>query len=160
MSESPLENLSDEPIETLQTELEKVQRAIQVLRDYEYDIVLTMVTKMEAKKSTLPDGTVIEKHRAITRRWDGPGLVRAVARTAAEQAIRGKITGEPLPDNVAEVVGAIAQEINATLQISYGRIGALSDVGIDADEYAEKSPGRWSIKKVHIPQTDISPKAS
>jgi hypothetical protein len=139
----------------MMAKLTELQDSIRVLRDEEYDLILAITNKMAKKKVELSDGSVIERSRSINRKWDGPALVSQVARRAAEKALRGNVSGEPLPEPLPEIVGAIVGDLNKTLAISYGRLGALSEIGIDADEYAEKSPGRWSVKKVQAAQTDI-----
>lgn len=80
-------------------------------------------------------GLIGVKYGAERKQWDHDGLTSAVV-NANLAALNGEIPSDPF---------TVARWITAAAAPSYWRVGILADLGVDADDYCTRLPGRASV---------------
>lgn len=103
---------------------------------------------------TTTDTLRIERHRTTERKaWDHAGWqrdVRAkVLQAAGLKGAEGVITadGEVLP---ATVLYDLLSQVEAAHGSAAPKVTSLRALGLDARDYCESSPGRWTVKVIRM----------
>lgn len=99
-----------------------------------------IVRLMEDKKQTFDEVGVVEKKTAITRKWDSEGLMKHLVRTSLDPDGTGEIT----LDNVFALIENLKSALPLTGSLGW-RVTELSKMGIDTDQFCDKTYGRTSL---------------
>lgn len=118
-----------------------VRRGMKALGRLEDDIEDALYLAIPGKSTEVEGVGLVEKKRGGYRKtWDHDALLRLVTARARDERRFDEATGEYEAE--AE---AVSRVLSACAGIGYWRVGALTERGIDADEYCERVEGRPSI---------------
>jgi hypothetical protein len=123
--------------------LAKVRDIRQKLHDVEQYIEREAAVRMGQKRVEWQQGFAVRRKTAKKVTWLSDDLARQVALTAMVDE-NGELPDGPTQQAVSAVVSAICNAAS----FGYWRVGQLSLLGIEADEYKHSEPGRWTVEVV------------
>jgi hypothetical protein len=126
----------DELVEAL---LDTRERIIQ-LREHEQFLVSEIHDAAPGRKTETSFG-LVEVSKRRNRRWDHDELTKHVVSRALDERHIDPDTGEVEPSWVV-----VTRALRECAGISYWRIGALRDRGLDPDEFAETTSEARSVR--------------
>ena len=126
----------DELVEAL---LDTRERIIQ-LREHEQFLVSEIHDAAPGRKTETEHG-LVEVSKRRNRRWDHDELTKHVVSRALDERHIDPDTGEVEPSWVV-----VTRALRECAGISYWRIGALRDRGLDPDEFAETTSEARSVR--------------
>jgi hypothetical protein len=116
-------------------ELREVRKA---LADWEAELSEWLAEALGFNTLTLDDGKEVTVRRGTTRKtWDHDQLLRVVLARSRDERVIDPETGEA--EDLAE---ATLRVLTDCAHIDYWRKGALSERGLDVDEFCETTAGR------------------
>jgi hypothetical protein len=126
----------DELVEAL---LDTRERIIQ-LREHEQFLISEIHDAAPGRKTETSFG-LVEVSKRRNRRWDHDELTKHVVSRALDERHIDPDTGEVEPSWVV-----VTRALRECAGISYWRIGALRDRGLDPDEFAETTSEARSVR--------------
>ena len=129
-------------VEQLTQELLETREKIAQLRDHEKLLVAEIHETATERKTETSFGRV-ETSKRFNRRWDHDEVVRHLTRVALDQRQVDPETGELLDIPTWERVTAALRDCAG---ISYWKITALKDYGLDPDEFSETTSASLSVR--------------
>jgi hypothetical protein len=121
--------------------LAKVREIRQKLHTVEQFIEREAAQRMGQKRVEWPQGFAVRHKTAKRVTWLSDDLARQVALSAMVDE-NGALPDEPVQQAVSAVVSAICNAAS----FGYWRVGQLSLLGIEADEFRHSEPGRWTVE--------------
>lgn len=131
----------------LQGDTEQLLQGLEYLKSIKRDLdTLIRATEddivrlMDDKKMVFDGIGVVEKKTAVTRKWDSEGLLKHLVRTSLDPEGTGEIT----LDAVFGLIENLKMVLPLTSSLGW-RVTELTKLGIDTDEFSEKTFGRTGL---------------
>ena len=131
-------------IEHLLDELVTTRAAIAAYRDQEKQIIELIHEAAPKRKFEVAGLGLVQVATSRNRKWDNDDTMRHVVARALDERPIDPDTGELLDQRPTWEV--VADVIMRCAGIGYWRVGALRDLGLDPDEFAETTSTSKSVR--------------
>jgi hypothetical protein len=111
-----------------------------LLREVENDVARLL----PEKKMAIDNIGQVERRTSITRKWESESLLTSILK----ETLTDKETGELSPQVLARVDAVLKAALPLTGSLGW-RITGLQAIGIDPDEYCDKTFGRQTIQIIN-----------
>lgn len=126
----------------------QIQQARIKLQDVERYVELECAMALTGDMTEAP-GLRIERYRSAERKaWDHESWQRDVRNKALRKA--GLLAAHVISADGEEVPAGVLHEVLTWVQSVHGatgpKVGSIRGLGLDPDDYCERSPGAWHVK--------------
>lgn len=111
-----------------------------LLREVENDVTRLL----PEKKMAIDNVGQVERRTSITRKWESESLLTSILK----ETLTDKETGELSPQILARVDAVLKAALPLTASLGW-RVTGLQAIGIDPDEYCDKTFGRQTIQIIN-----------
>lgn len=134
------EALAVADVETAAALLGFVRGMRQELQGSEGFAELSLAKKMPDRVYEWAGGRAVKRRTSTNVSWDNESVASAVMARALVD-VNGELPG----GEVQAAASRVKRLICDCAGFSYWRVGRLGELGIDADDYRQREPGRWVV---------------